>query len=454
MPSVFSKHLWVCTQEKPEGLPSCSAIGGKALANALRAEIARAGLAGEVFVTECGCLELCLRGPNVVVYPEGHWYTQVKPEDVQRIVHEHLIGGTPVAERGDPDPATIRAEIADHTEKVRAQRATNARAGVIPDPLSTMLRGFQSSRVLLTAVELDVFSAVGTGATAGDVADRIGTDGRATEALLNALVGLGLLSTSDSQYTNGEWAATFLCEGAPHDSRAALMHTAHLWTSWSRLTDCVKAGTAVNYDEMVDRGDDWTEAFIAAMHKNASVRAPLVVRTLNLDGVHRILDLGGGSGAYAIAFARTRPDIVATVFDLPTVLPITKRYADASGVGAQIQFVTGDLRRDPYGHAYDMAFISAICHMNGPEENVAMLSKTHQALRPGGRVVIQDFILHDDKSGPLSGTLFALNMLVNTKHGSAYSGAEYTAWLTEAGFAQIERIKLPGPTDLIVGSRP
>lgn len=455
MPRIFSKHLWVCSQEKPEGIPSCSASGSYLLLELFRAEISKAGLAEEILVTACGCLEICERGPNVVVCPEGHWYTGVKPEDVKDIVQQHLVNDKPLEERDESDPVTIRAEITAHRDKLHKMMAARARAGVLPDELSDLLQGFQWSRVLLTAIELNLFTVVGRGATAEDVAQKIGTDKRATTSLMNALVALRLLDKNDGRYSNGEWAKTFLSEGAPHDSRAALMHTVHQWPRWSTLTECIRTGTAVTYEEMVERGrEEWTDPFIAAMHKNASFQAPVVVDALDLDGVNRLLDLGGGSGAYSIAFARARPNITATVFDLPTVTPLTRHYVDESGVANRIRTVDGDLRTDSYGHDFDLVFISAICHMNGPEENREMLRKAKDALRAGGQVVIQDFLLHDDKSGPQFATLFALNMLVGTKYGSSYSGLEYKSWLKDLGFVDIQKTELPGPADLIVGSKP
>ena len=113
----------------------------------------------------------------------------------------------------------------------------------------------------------------------------------------------------------------------------------------------------------------------------------------------------------------------------------------------------GNIGDDRYGVGYDLVFLSAICHMNGPEENRRMLAKAFAALAPGGRVAIQDFILNPDKAGPKTGALFALNMLVGTRAGGTYNEAEYAAWLSDAGFGEIRRVRLPGPTDLIVARK-
>jgi predicted O-methyltransferase YrrM len=189
------------------------------------------------------------------------------------------------------------------------------------------------------------------------------------------------------------------------------------------------------------------------MHKNASFRAPIVVGSLDLDGVERILDLGGGSGAYSLAFARALPELRAEIVDRPAVVRIARRHIEEAGLAERVTARVGDLRDDKYGSDYDLLFMSAICHMNSPEENLAMFRKAFEALSPSGRLVIQDFILDADKTGPRTGALFALNMLVGTSAGSSYSIEEYKNWLQSVGLKKVQQIRLPGPTDLLVAQR-
>ena len=113
----------------------------------------------------------------------------------------------------------------------------------------------------------------------------------------------------------------------------------------------------------------------------------------------------------------------------------------------------GDLRKDSFGEAYDLIFVSAICHMLNPSENLDLLRKCHTALRTNGRVVVQDFILEADKTAPKSAALFALNMLVGTPAGSSYSGEEYAAWFEQAGFHDTRHVRLRGPSSLIIGRK-
>jgi len=176
-----------------------------------------------------------------------------------------------------------------------------------------------------------------------------------------------------------------------------------------------------------------------------------VVRAVGTAANERLLDVGGGSAAYSIAFAQADERLRATVLDLPTVLPIAERHINAAGLAGRIETRPGDLRRDPLGKGFTLILVSAICHMLSPEENVDLLRRCYEALEPKGRVVIQDFILEPDKTAPRQAALFALNMLVGTPAGSTYSYEEYTAWLREAGFPGVREIRLPGPSSLIIG---
>jgi cyclopropane fatty-acyl-phospholipid synthase-like methyltransferase len=201
------------------------------------------------------------------------------------------------------------------------------------------------------------------------------------------------------------------------------------------------------------RGDDWTRAFIAAMHRNARARAPLVVSAVGTEGVSRMLDVGGGSGAYSIAFASAKENLEVDLLDLAQVLPITQGHIEDAGLAGRIRTKPGDLRSDQLGVGYDLVLVSAICHMLGVDENRDLLKRCFQALAPKGRLVIQDFILEPGKTAPKSAALFALNMLVGTRGGSTYAEAEYAAWLTEAGFGDARHVRLPGPSGLIIGRR-
>jgi SAM-dependent methyltransferase len=323
----------------------------------------------------------------------------------------------------------------------------------LPEDLLLTIRGFQESRTILTGIELNIFAAIGDGATASQVAAKIVTHPRATEMLLNALVAMGTLTKTGDVFRTTPVTAQFFSGNSPDDARAAMMHTVNLWHRWSTLTDCVRSGTSVARPESAGSANDWTESFIAAMHHYAQSRAPHVVKAVGVQGLHNMLDVGGGSGAYSIAFAQANPSLRVELLDLPDVLPIAQRHIAQAGLANRIKTRPGDLRTDPLGQGFDLILISAICHMLGPDENRNLLKRSHAALAPNGRVVISDFILEADKTSPKQAALFALNMLVGTRDGSTYSGNEYAEWLREAAFHNITRVRLPGPAHLMLATR-
>jgi SAM-dependent methyltransferase len=230
------------------------------------------------------------------------------------------------------------------------------------------------------------------------------------------------------------------------------LHSANLWHAWSTLTEAVRAGGAVD-DPKVGRPKDsqWTEAFIAAMHRIAQGRAAHIVAAVGVGGARRMLDVGGGSGAYSIAFVRAAPRLHADILDVDSVVPIAERHVADAGLSDCITVRAGDLRRDDLGSGYDLVLLSAICHMLSVAENRDLLRRCRQATAPGGRLVISDFILDEDRTGPPRAALFALNMLVGTEGGNSYTESEYSRWMREAGYAEVER--LVDAPDVMVGHR-
>ena len=316
-----------------------------------------------------------------------------------------------------------------------------------------MLFSYQKPRVLLTAFELGIFTAIGDGSrTSSDVAKELGCAERSTDRLMNALCALGLLTKSNGRFANSPLAARFLVKGKP-DYMAGMGHAVHLWQSWSTLTDAVRRGTSVSERGADAKGDDWLTPFIAAMHARAVRMADSIVALIDLSGVSRVLDVGGGSGAYAVAFVRAKEGLRATVFDLPKVVPLTQGYVKAAGVSDKVDTVVGDCNKDSLGEDYDLVFMSALIHSNSFEENRLLMKKAADALKPNGQVVIQDFIVDEDRTSPPFAALFALNMLVGTEAGDTYTESEVRGWMDEAGLSGITRTDTEYDTTLIVGRK-
>ncbi|MFC1840479.1 methyltransferase [Thermodesulfobacteriota bacterium] len=319
--------------------------------------------------------------------------------------------------------------------------------------INSLARGFQESRVFLTAFELDIFTVIGrVEMSSEEIAGEIKADSRATDRLLNALCVTGVIKKENNKFRNSEAAAQYLVKGK-QGYQAGIMHTVHLWDSWSRLTESVLNGGLVREAPFEEREDDWYEPFIAAMHNRAVKEAPGLVAEIDLSGVRKVLDVGGGSGAYSIAFVRAGNRLTVTVFDLPNVVPLTQNYIKEAGLEEFINTAPGDYKSDDLPSGFDLAFLSAIIHSNSPAENMDLFKKVGRALNPGGRIVVSDFIMDDDRISPAFGVFFSLNMLVNTASGDTYTESEIKEWMKLAGLDFLER-KESKNTGLVIGLKP
>ena len=319
-----------------------------------------------------------------------------------------------------------------------------------PRELREIVYNFRESRIILTALELELFTAVGDGAkTSADVSKIISSNVRATDRLMNVLCNMNLLEKENEKFSNTEFSSRYLVKNSP-DYISNLMHASNLWDSWSNLTEIIKEGKTIGRDAAKNK---WKENFIEAMHYRASREALKDLNNLDLTGVKSVLDLGGGSGAYAMQFIKQKPDIKATVFDLPDVIPLTLKYISANGFEGKINTIKGNYLYDDIGSGYDLIFLSAIIHSNSFEENKRLIKKCADALNANGQIVIQDYAMDEDRLTPEVGALFAINMLVNTKGGDTFTQEEIYSWLRDAGINDIKRNETIHVAAQIIGKK-
>jgi SAM-dependent methyltransferase len=303
--------------------------------------------------------------------------------------------------------------------------------------------GFRASRVILTANNFGVFDQLTTPKTAGEIAAAAGADARAMEILLDAVAATGLLKKSGTKYKNTVTAKTFLVKDSPLYQGDMLRHADSLWKSWSGLDEVVKTGLP-NRSAGRDYG-----SFIRAMHNNAVVRAKRVVSTIDLKGVRRALDLGGGPGTYSVELARKKIEV--TLFDLPEAISVAKELVAEQGI-KNITFAPGDFHSDDIGSGFDLVFISQILHSLSIDEARELIGKAREALAPLGRIVLHEFLLETDRAHPVPGALFSVNMLVNTQAGRSYTVREMKGWLAKSGFTAIRSTSL-GETVVVSGKK-
>ena len=314
--------------------------------------------------------------------------------------------------------------------------------------IDNIARGFMAARILLTGVELDLFGQLGESElNAQELADLLKTDPRGTEILCDALVSLDILTKEEGKYRNTPTSLKYLSSRSTRFRGGGLRHMAHLWQSWSRLTEVVQKGGP----ELGPWSDEKREAFIQAMEHHAKGVAEQTVKVLDLSGAKRMLDMGGGPGAFAIALVKENSNLEAVVLDLPYALNIARKAIEEAGLSTRITLKEGDFFKDDLGGPYDMVLLSSIIHSMDEEENHFLLNRAKEALNPGGLLVIRDFLVDASHTEPQQAAVFAVNMLVNTRGGRTYSYEEISGWLKELGFLNIEWKDLDGPSKLVLG---
>lgn len=312
--------------------------------------------------------------------------------------------------------------------------------------LDSISGGFQRSQVLFTAMKGNVFVHLEEPRSAEEIAEAAGWSLRGTRMLLDGLLALHLVNKEDGRYRNAPIASQCLVPGAPMDQTSILRHKAYGWSTWSRLEEAVRTGKPAMREE--ERSDEELRAFICGMRDIAAQSAQGVLEKVDLSGCTRLLDAGTGPGTYSIVFLQRHPALHATLFDRPEVITIAREQVEQAGLMERVAFLPGDLMCDPLGSGYDLALVSNIIHSFDPETNRALVAKCYGALEPGGLLIIKDFLLDPERTGPPFGLMFALHMFVHTEGGDAYTVDEVAEWTRDAGFQEGELVDLTPQTRL------
>jgi ubiquinone/menaquinone biosynthesis C-methylase UbiE len=320
-----------------------------------------------------------------------------------------------------------------------------------PEDVLQIARQFMESRILLSAVELNIFTLLDERpSTAPDLARRLHADLRGLTILLDALAAMGLISKQEDTYISTTAAAPYLTEQSPQSVLPMLHHLVHLWESWSSLTSKIKGYGATTPAASAAREGDELQAFIGAMHVAGAPLARKIAAAVRPRNARNLLDVGGASGTYTIAFLQAAPEMRATLFDRSAVIPLARERLIEAELQDRVRLVAGNFYKDEFPGGHDLALLSAIIHQNGPRENIELFRKVQRALVPGGRLIIRDHVMKPDRIKPKDGAMFAVNMLVNTQEGSTYTFEEISNWLRQAGFAKVRFLKAGRHMDALV----
>jgi len=301
---------------------------------------------------------------------------------------------------------------------------------------------YWETKILLTAVKLDLFSAIDTKPrTAGEVAQRIGADARTLELLMNALVATGVLTKDGDQFANTSVAQTHLVRTSPsYIGHLLMLHDAE-WNNWGKLEEAVKTGRSPVTQHVFETDPELGASVLSVLHRIGEQSGPELAKRLALGEARTMLDLGGGAGTNAIAFCTVYPSLNATVFDLPQTLRVTERTVKQAGLEDRITLKPGNFNQDSLGVLYDLVLMSDILHYQDDRMNAAVVGKVHAHVNPGGRLVIKDRFLDDAGTGPAWTTAFAVHILVNTEKGRCYRTADAMRWMTDAGFSSVAELE-------------
>ena len=301
--------------------------------------------------------------------------------------------------------------------------------------------------MLGAAAELDLFTILGEQSqTAGQLAEQTVAEPRAMAVLLDALAALNLLAKQGDCYTVPAPLRPLLAGDTPETVLPMVLHSMNILRCWSELAGVVKTGTPATWQASIRGADADRAAFIAAMHTISAPMADGLVAKLGKLHFRHLLDVGGASGTWTLAFLRATPAAVATIFDLPDAIDQARERLSRDPLANRVTLVAGDFYSDPLPAGADLAWVSAIAHQHSREHNRGLFGKVYEALQPGGQIAIRDIVMEPDRVRPAEGAMFAVNMLVNTASGGTFTFAEFAEDLQSAGFVEPKLlVKEAGP---------
>jgi len=329
----------------------------------------------------------------------------------------------------------------------------------VPDAIMQLGLAFWGSKALLSAVELGLFTTLAHGPlTAKALTATLGLQPRGAADWLDALVSLGMLDRSGDEYANTPATALYLDRAKPTYLGGMLeMANARLYPFWGSLTEGLRTGRPQN--EAKTGGDFFAalyqdqarlRQFLQAMTGLSMGAAAAIAEKFPWDRYHTVIDIGAAEGCVPAELALRHPHLTGGGFDLPAAGPAFDDYVASRGLAGRLRFYPGDFFAGPLPPA-DVLILGHILHDWSLEEKLTLLRKAHQALPPGGALIVYDAIIDDDRTSSTFGLLMSLNMLIETQAGFDYTAAECRSWMSDVGFRHSYTEPLTGPDSMVVG---
>jgi hypothetical protein len=331
-----------------------------------------------------------------------------------------------------------------------------------PNPEKILQTGlaFWASKTLLSAVEMGLFTELSGGPEPlAAISERVGLHPRSARDFLDALVALGFLQRNGDRYANTAETDLFLDRKKPSYVGGILEMASHrLYGFWGNLTEALRTGEPQN--EVKHGGPGLFETlyadparlngFLAAMTGISRGANMAIARAFPWASYRTFVDVGTAQGDLAAQIALANPHLRGNGFDLPQVAPIFEEYVAALGVSDRLTFLPGDFFKHDFPQA-DVILMGHILHDWDLATKKMLLKKAFDAVPAGGAVVVYEGIIDDDRSKNAFGLLMSLNMLIETPGGFDYTGADCSAWMTQAGFSTTRVEPLVGPDSMVIG---
>ncbi len=330
-----------------------------------------------------------------------------------------------------------------------------------PLPVIRLATAFYQSRVLMSALELDVFGALADApATEPDLRERLGLHPRGSRDFFDSLVALGLLNRDEGRYANSELASQFLRHDISGYAGGFAEMTGHvLYHVWADLTKALRTGepqvslTANFLDDTVYKDKEGTRKFMSALDAVNGRAAAELGSELDWSRYSTLCDIGGARGNMAAILVKAHPHLRATCFDLPAVEPLFDEHMAALEVGDRVRYQAGDFESDPLPAA-DVMILGHVLHGFGEPARRSLIAKIVGALSPGGLVCVYDRMIDDDRRGDIVSLTGSLNMLITTRAGSEYTVSDGCARLVAAGLEIVTTKPIAGTDTLVVARKP
>jgi ubiquinone/menaquinone biosynthesis C-methylase UbiE len=343
--------------------------------------------------------------------------------------------------------------------KTMATKETTTNDQVTPERLMQFGFAYAPPLIIGAAVSNKVFDSIAVGAkTVEQISKETGASTRGLRSIMNALLGLELLTKTGDKYSLTPESEAFLVSNKPGTLAGFFpMNMKRLIPLWLKLDDTVRTGRPAEARNEEHPGTEFFTELVENIIPMSYGSAQALGDHLKLvpaKQTTRVLDIAAGSGIWGIVLAQKSPRVEVTAVDWAGMIPTTKRITQKFGVADRFKYIEGDIDEVDFGSGYDVATLGHILHSEGEARSRQLLKKTFNALKSGGTIAIAEWLVNDERTEPLPSLMFAVQMLVNTEKGDTFSFNEIRSWLEEAGFKNAHTLDAPGPSPLVLATKP